>query len=216
MTPDWWQTLSPLAQHLGRLQVMRDFVTLSACALSGGERETEYIQTLEKYLGYDYDLFSFAFGQLLFERSLDPYTDTLGPLYTQFMDAAGEKYPRASYPIYSSAELLAMVTFAEELYEPEPAGQVTLFDPACGAGALLLQGVKIARNTRPGSALTVCAADPDFHAAQMSVINLSLAEVPGTVASGGVTYQTNTKLRQTYALLSGVETLVNTFKGASL
>lgn len=181
MTQVWWNILAPLRETNSPQQVFSDFVKITACVLNA-DREEDYLQAVRSYeeRGEQVELFPQAFGHLMFERLLDPWTDTLGQIYMQLHD--GQDMLGRRYHDKTSADMLAAIEFSEELSrKQDPSQTLTLHDPRSMSGALLLSALHIARTREPEAKLYVVGADPLPDAVYMTVINLSLAGIPGEV-----------------------------------
>lgn len=180
-------TFRALAPHKHRYDVFRDFVTLSACSIHNGirmdqTREDEYLHIIKSYDTADQHRFAELLGSLV--TLLDPEPrDVLGSIYMDLEIASKGQGQFFSPPELS--ELMAhMVPCIALLDEGKPF--ITLSEPACGAGGMVLAYVKqlTTRGYDPMRRLWVEAVDIDRLAALMCYVQLSLWNVPAKVLVG--------------------------------
>lgn len=204
---EWWSILEPLVGKYDARQVFEDFIRVTACAISHPHREKEFISVESRYTAAEFALLAYAMGNLTFERVLNPFTDTLGPTYMALVSKSEKDDQGKVYTPQPLAELLSMLTFSDELDKDMPADDpITLIDPACGAGVMLMAAAQVAHKTGKLDRMYVHAADLDYIATQMTLINLSFAQVKGTVQhtnslTGEVreSWYTNTAFLHTFA-----------------
>ena len=182
------QTFRQLAPYQHRYEVFRDFVTMAACSLHNSlhkdeAREEEYLQIIGQYKPDDQKAFPKLMAQLLAALDEEP-RDILGPLYMELEIANKDAGQFFTPPELS--ELMAQMTFAQELDKLETQPFVTAGEPAAGAGGMILALVKvmITAGHNPAEKLWVQAIDVDRMAALMCYIQLSLWNVPAEVIVG--------------------------------
>ena len=182
------QTFRQLAPYRHRYEVFRDFVTMAACSLHNGlhkdeAREEEYLRIIGQYKPDDQQAFPKLMAQLVAALDEEP-RDILGPLYMELEIANKDAGQFFTPPELS--ELMARMTFAQELDKLETQDFITAGEPAAGAGGMILALVKvmITSGHNPAEKLWVQAIDVDRMAALMCYIQLSLWNVPAEVIVG--------------------------------
>ena len=175
-----------MAPERHRYDVFRDFVTLAACALHNGlwqepGREADYLAIIGRYKAADQKAFPQLLAHLV--TILDPEPrDMLGPLYMEMEVASRDQGQFFTPPEVS--EMMARIQGVDHLLETQPF--VTLSEPACGAGGMVLAVVKtlIQAGYDPARTLWVQAWDIDRLAALMAYVQLSLWNVPAEIVVG--------------------------------
>lgn len=182
------QTFRQLAPYKHRYEVFRDFVTMAACSLHNSllrdeAREEEYLRIIGQYKPDDQKAFPKLMAQLVAALDEEP-RDILGPLYMELEIANKDAGQFFTPPELS--ELMAQMTFAQELDKLETQDFITAGEPAAGAGGMILALVKvmIAAGHNPAEKLWVQAIDVDRMAALMCYTQLSLWNVPAEVIVG--------------------------------
>lgn len=182
------QTFRQLAPYKHRYEVFRDFVTMAACSLHNGLqieqiREEEYLQIIQQYKAPDQEAFAKLLGCLVNALDDEP-RDILGPLYME-LEIANRNAGQFFTPPEVS-DLMARLTFADQLIKLEEQPFITASEPACGAGGMILSLIKlmIAAGHNPAEKIWVQAIDVDRMAALMCYIQLSLWNVPAEVIVG--------------------------------
>jgi hypothetical protein len=182
------QTFRTVAPYKHRYEVFRDFVTMAACSLHNSVhkdpvREEEYLQIIAGYKKTDQMAFPKLLGQLIEALDSEP-RDILGPLYME-LEIANKGAGQFFTPPELS-DLMANLTFGDELNKLEHRPFITAGEPACGAGGMILALVKvmITAGHNPAEKLWVQAIDVDRIAAMMCYIQLSLWNVPAEIIVG--------------------------------
>ena len=177
-----------IALERHRLDVWKDFVTSSAIALHNAVAMTESLENeyLEIILGYDdQDKQSLCELFSLLVQLLDTApVDILGQLYMELGLASKEN---GQYFTPSSVcELMAEFTAGDNLRSTSQYDFVTLHDPACGSGGMILaftrKLIRMGRN--PADHLWVQCIDVNRVAALMAYIQLSLWNIPAEIVVG--------------------------------
>lgn len=169
-------------QHSAAVTVFADFCRMVACCLAAGTREAEYLEVIRPYSRGELDEFSRALALLVQEMERKPFTDVLGGYY---LDVAAHSSKQARGEFYTPPEIsqlmAAMVFKAAEVKERGRA--VTLYEPACGSGGMVLA---LAQSLAPERVdlLRVTARDINPVAADMCYINLTLWGIPSQVILG--------------------------------
>jgi len=182
------KTFRDIARHKHRYDVFRDFVTLAACSLHNAllkeeSREQEYLQIIGGYNAPDQQAFPKLLGQLVQILEAEP-RDVLGPLYMELEIASKDQGQFFTPPELS--ELMARMNFGDQLVALKDKPFITLAEPACGAGGMVLACVKVmlAHGMNPAERLWVQCIDVDRTAALMCYIQLTLWNVPAEVIVG--------------------------------
>ena len=177
-----------IARHKHRYDVFRDFVTMAACSLHNGVwkdevRETEYLEIIGRYDRDDQLAFPELMAGLVAMLQPEP-RDVLGPLYMELEIANRDQGQFFTPPELS--EVMARMVFADQLRMLESQPFITVQEPACGAGGMVLAIVKtlIADGRNPARTLWVQAIDVDRLAALMAYVQLSLWHVPAEILVG--------------------------------
>ena len=178
--------LRGLAPHMHRYDVFRDFIIVAACSLHNAVqkddgREAEYMDIIGRYGPEDQQTFPKLMALLV--AMLDPEPrDILGPLYMELEVASRDQGQFFTPPEVSN--LMAEMTWSDQQISDRPF--VTLQEPACGAGGMVLAFVKsmIDRGHDPSQKLWTQCIDVDRLAALMAYVQLSLWHVPGEILVG--------------------------------
>ena len=178
-----------MAGHRHRYEVFRDFVTMSAICLhnsvpspKNAALEAEYLAIIDRYDKEAQSRFPVLLGHLI--ALLDPEPrDILGQLFMQ-LELGNDRTGQFFTPPEIS-ELIAQMTFGE-VVASSTEEFVTICEPACGAGGMVLAFAKvvIAAKKNPAKAMWVQCQDVDRVAAMMCFLQLSLWNIPGVVLVG--------------------------------
>lgn len=182
------RSFKQLAPYKHRYEVWRDFVTMAACSLHNGffkdqTREDEYLQIIAAYKPEDQQQFPLLLACLINILQTEP-RDVLGPLYMELGIANKDAGQFFTPPELS--ELMARINCGEQLSALDDQPFITLAEPACGAGGMVLAFVKvlIEAGHNPADKLWVQCIDVDRLAALMCFIQLTLWHVPAQVIVG--------------------------------
>ncbi len=176
-----------VARYKHRYDVFRDFVTMSAIALANAvrkqdDREEEYLKLISSYEKPDQLAFPKLLGLLVQALDFEP-RDVLGTL---FMDLElGSRDKGQFFTPFHISEFMAEIVHGEELKSIEKPF-VTLSEPSCGAGGMVLAFVKIMLKNghNPADRLWAQCIDVDRLAALMCYVQLALWNVPAEVLVG--------------------------------
>ena len=177
-----------IARHKHRYEVFQDFVILATIGLCIGfskskNLQQEFFSITEKYSESEYKQLDELFTNL--EWLLEPKpTDILGGLYMT-LELSNDRTAQFFSPPEIST-LLAKISAGNLLAQLETKPFITLSEPACGAGGMILAFVEEMRNQgiNPAEKLFVQCVDIDRIAAFMCYIQLSLCGVPAQVIVG--------------------------------
>lgn len=184
---EFLRKLNDIAKHQHRYDVFRDFVTMAAISLHNGivrdpVLEEEYLGIIGRYSKEDARRFPELLGELVMMLEVEP-ADVLGAVYLELglgNDNAGQFFTPPAV-----SKLMAQVTHGETLKDLK-APFITLSEPACGAGGMVLAfvNVMISEGMNPAERLWVQCIDVDRLAALMCFVQLSLWNVPAEVLVG--------------------------------
>lgn len=170
--------------------VFDDFVEMAALSLRNAvdqhdraewnQRETRYLQLTDTYTSEQLDRFAEAFALVVLEMEREP-SDVLGRIFMD-LDLGNERLGQFYTP-YSVAELIAEMNVESLVDAIDAQGHVTLHEPACGAGAMLIattqalhrRGVNFQRSLR------VTAEDIAPQAVRMTFIHMTLLHVQALI-----------------------------------
>jgi len=174
--------------HILRQTDLQIGKSMSACALHNGffkceTREAEYLKIINRYDEPDRHRFAELLGQVV--KMLEPEPrDMLGPLYMELEIASKDRGQFFTPPELS--EMMARLMIDDPLSKLETQPFITLHEPACGAGGMVLSVVKtlIDAGHNPADKLWVQCIDVDRLAALMCFVQLSLWHVPAEIIVG--------------------------------
>lgn len=177
-----------MAGKYNRYTIFRDFILLSACAISNSvdkgqwqKREDMYMDTIKKYSRDEANKFAemFALMTLGYERRMG---DFIGELYMT-MDFGNQDVGQFFTP-YHVSRLISDMTYKSKMDEQV----ITLNEPSCGSGGMIVAFAESMRldNRNYQTDLRVICNDLDFDAVRMCYIQLSLLGIDAVV------YQKNT------------------------
>lgn len=183
---------TPLCNTKSSWEVWADFITLSALAIANamdqqGEthdaREQEYLGIINRYPKKDQQVFPELLAKLVGALEEDPAQDFLGEMFMAL--ELGSHWKGQFFTPYSICQLMAAMTIEDRKQEIEDKGWVSVNDPCCGAGALLIaaRNEMVKQGIVPRQVLYV-AQDIDRTAALMCYLQLSLLGCAGYVVVG--------------------------------
>lgn len=175
--------------------IWKDFIIMSACALSNPvdkihyeEREKRYLDIIQKYEPRKQVLFSELFAHMVMALEEDPEQDFLGKMYMD-LNLSYDELKQVFTP-YHVCQLMADITIGDIVSQVEKQGYITINDPCCGAGANLIAAIHTARHKLEKAGLNyqnhllVTGQDIEEVVALMCYIQLSLLGVAGFVKVG--------------------------------
>lgn len=183
--------LEGLSGRFSLWEVWQDFIIMCATSLANAvdgrfreAREKDYMARVSKYTSKELDSFGHAFAEVVMALDENPDQDFLGELF-MCLDL-GNEWKGQFFTPYSVCKAMAEMTFPLSLMSQiEDRGWVSVSDPACGAGALLIAFANMCR--QPGrdvnfqTQVLFVAQDIDYLAGMMCYIQLSLLGCPGYV-----------------------------------
>ncbi len=185
---DFIKRFNRIANHKHRYEVFADFIKLTAIALHNAiapsePLEQEYLATIAKYQQDEAEQFSHLLADLI--NLLEPQPiDILGQLYMELelsSDHTGQYFSPS--PI---SQLLAKISHGNNLSQLADHAFITLSEPACGAGGMVLAFAKemLEHGHNPAEKLWAQCIDIDRTAALMCYIQLSLWNIPAQIIVG--------------------------------
>ncbi len=179
-----------LAYRHSRWAVWTDFVAMAACSLSNLDREQQpkreemYLSIAKKYSQDDLEQFAAMFAAVVEALEEDAEQDFLGDLFMR-LELGNEAHGQFFTP-YHVCDLMAKMNFDNAATEIEQRGYISVNDPCCGAGALLVAFANECRRQEINFQTSVLfvAQDIDITAALMCYIQLSLLGCAGYVIIG--------------------------------
>lgn len=173
-----------------RWTVWCDFVALAACSLSLADlrqredRERLYSEVAKKYTQDELQRFSEMFGEVVLALDEEPEQDLLGELYMRL--ELGNHYNGQFFTPYNVCKMMAQMQAGNLQDALEIKGYISVNDPCCGAGALLIAFANECRrqDINYQQHVLFVGQDIDFTAAMMCYIQLSLLGCPGYVIVG--------------------------------
>lgn len=181
------------AFRYSRWQIWNDFLTLSAISLANvmpvperEEREQQYLSIISGYRKEEQEIFPEMLGLVTLALEENPEQDFLGSLY-HYLELHQEQKGQFFTP-YHICDFMSEIQFAghekEELLQEK--GYISVNDPACGAGAMLIAFANVAKKhgINYQKQVLFVAQDIDRTAAMMCYIQLSLLGCPAIVIIG--------------------------------
>lgn len=183
--------IDSLCGRYSRWEVWQDFIIMSAISISNvvdgshrDSREKQYLDRAAKYSEKELETFAQMLAEVTNAMEQNPDQDFLGELFMAL--DLGNEWKGQFFTPYDVCRLMASMTYNNDLKQKiAQKGWVSVSDPACGAGALLIAFANDCR--RPGheinyqTSVLFVAQDVDLLAGCMCYIQLSLMGCPGYV-----------------------------------
>lgn len=178
-----------LCGKYSRWEIWQDFIIMSAIAVAnaiGGpyreSREKMYMTHAGKYSEKEMATFSQMLFEIAAEMDRNPDQDFLGELFMAL--ELGNEWKGQFFTPYDVCRAMSSITYGENIpARIKSQGWVSVNDPACGAGALLIAFANECRrkDINYQTSVLFVAQDIDFLAGGMCYIQLSLLGCPGYV-----------------------------------
>lgn len=184
--------LNSLEGSHSRWEIWQDFITMSAISISSAvdiahreQRKKMYLAISKKYSKREMAVFPEMFAEVVNGIDINPDQDFLGELFMA-LELSNEWKGQFFTPYDVCRAMAAMTAGGKALKERiAQQGWISVNDPACGAGALLLAFANECRGPDIGvnyqTSVIFVAQDIDFLAGCMCYIQLSLMGCPGYV-----------------------------------
>ena len=172
-----------------RWEIWQDFIVMAAISIAnvfGGphikSREQMYLDRAGKYTKDELAVFPDLLTEVVAEMDMEPDQDFLGELFMSL--GLGNEWKGQFFTPYDVSRVMSAMTFGKDFEEKiQRAGWVSVSDPACGAGALLIAFANECRrkDINYQTSVLFVAQDIDYLAGMMCYIQLSLLGCPGYV-----------------------------------
>lgn len=175
----------------GRWEVWADWIVMCACSISNAvdrvhreKREETYLTLCKKYTGAEMQTMGEMFGMVVAALDENPDQDLLGEIFMTL--GLGNEHNGQFFTPYDVCRAMSALTIGDIAAQVERQGWVSVADPACGAGALLVAFANECRRQKVNYQQSVlCVAqDIDFTVGLMCYIQLSLLGCAGYVVIG--------------------------------
>lgn len=185
------KVFNTLGGRYGRWEIWADFVTMSAISIANTvdkvhspEREKTYLHIAKKYKPGELQAFVEMLGLVITGMESNPDMDFLGELYMAC--ELGNDNSGQFFTPYSVCQAMAAMSFSDVVNEVETRGWISVNDPACGAGALLVAFANQCKrkNVNYQTSVLFIAQDIDFTVGMMCYLQMSLLGCPGYVVIG--------------------------------
>ena len=173
-------------------EVWAAFVTMASISISNTvdkdhaeAREQEYLRYAKRYNKTEMDCFCAMLAELVKQLEANPYQDFLGDLYLAL--GMNDHWKGQFFTPYHICEFMAAVTSDKSMKEEiDQKGWISVSDPACGAGALLVAYAGECRKQEVNyqNSVLFIAQDIDPIVAHMCYLQLSLLGCAGYVVIG--------------------------------
>lgn len=180
-----------LAERYGRFDVWSDFVVMSAIAISNSVdlhfremREQEYMERIGKYAPEEGKLFAEMLTQVVVGLTRHPEQDYLGTVFSALR--LHDEWKGQFFTPYHIAVFMAQINIPKNPDEWKSKSTVTVSDPACGAGCLMIAYANELEKVFPDAKRKTVfyAQDIDRIAGLMAYIQLSLLGCRAVVKIG--------------------------------
>lgn len=179
---DFRKVLEHLAHRHDTRRVFDAFVRLAACAVAAQTREAEYLAEAKGWDKSELELFAEALGSLANEMETQPFTDLIGGYYMDFaISSKGQQRGGEFHTPKPICDMMAQMLFDPASFPTE--GPITVCEPACGAGAMILSVGQVCP-PEVRRRLRVTAIDINRTACDMAFINTTLWGIPCRVIHG--------------------------------
>ncbi|EMF07201.1 hypothetical protein F518_03606 [Serratia marcescens VGH107] len=181
-------TFRETARYHHCYEVFSDFVKLTACALENlllksPEIESEYMAIIQRYEKAAAQRMADLYSWLVIGLDQE-MGDFLGSLFMEL--ELGSSNIGQFFTLFNLSELMTSLVAGERISELENEPYITLSEPTCGAGGMVIVFAKqmLERGYNPQTQLRADCVDIDPVAARMCYIQLSLLGIPARVVIG--------------------------------
>jgi len=174
---DFRKILEALSRHHDTRRVFDAFIRFTACAVAAQTREAEYLEEAKRWNRQELTIFAEAIGALVNEMEAKPFEDVIGGYYMEYaLSARGRQWSGEFHTPKNICDLMAKLTLGDAALIPAE-GPITVCEPACGAGALILSFAK-ACPPEVRHRLRVTAMDINHTACDIAFVNTTLWGIP--------------------------------------
>lgn len=185
--------MNKFAFRYSKWQVWNDFLSLSAISMANvvpvpekKERENKYRSIINSYRKEEQEIFPKMLGLVVLALEENAEQDFLGSMYHRL--ELYQKQKGQFFTPYHICKFMSELQFAGDGKENqlEEKGYISINDPACGAGAMLIAFANAAKKhgINYQKQVLFVAQDIDRTAAMMCYIQLSILGCPAVVAIG--------------------------------
>ena len=181
-TGDFRKILERLSHRHDTRRIFDAFVRLAACAVAAQTREAEYLEEAKHWDKTDLETFAEALGALVTEMESKPFEDVIGGYYMEFaLSSKGQQWNGEYHTPKPICDLMAQIIMGDQQLPAE--GPITVCEPACGAGAMILA---VGQSCSPEARrrLRVTGVDINRTACDMAFINTTLWGIPTRILHG--------------------------------
>lgn len=186
------KTLNKLSGRYSRWEIWQDFITMSAISIANTvdarhreARERVYLERAKKYSSEGLEAVATMLASVIAGMEANPDQDFLGEMYMGLN--LGNDHAGQFFTPYHICHLMAEMQIGEGLEaQIEREGWISVNDPCCGGGALLLAFANVCREhgINYQTSVLFVAQDIDPTVAMMCYIQLSLMGCAGYVKIG--------------------------------
>lgn len=193
--PDWkkefCRIINSFSQSLSIWSIFNDFLLLTALSFANivkteawKSREEKYLSIIHTYQEKDQKLFPQLLGCLSLALAENQEQDFLGDIYSRLNLQAEQK--GQYFTPYHIAQLMSELTYEDRSEIVVSEGFISVNDPTCGSGVMLIAFANTARShgLNPQKEVLFVGQDIDRTAAFMCYIQLSLLGLPAYVIVG--------------------------------
>lgn len=183
--------IEQLAHRHSPWNVFSDFVELSAISISNAvdlvhaeQREARYMEIVKRYTSEELAAFPEMLAALVDALECG-FDDVLGRVFHDL--ELHNKYHGQLFSPYHLCEMMARVTIGDEVKQTiATRGYVTLQEPACGSGAMVIAAAQVLKDQDLNyqQCLHATLIDVDAKCVHMAYVQLSLLHVPAIVVLG--------------------------------
>lgn len=189
---DFIKTFERLTGRRSSWQAWTDFVNMAACSIANAvdrgprrkQRELSYLQAAGRYSQDELKIFARLLAMTAQAMEDEPEQDFLGEMFGAL--ELTNHWKGQFFTPYSVCRMMAQIQTQGAAEEIEQKGYISVNDPACGAGALLVAAANSFRKSDINfqKHILFVGQDIDPTAAMMCYIQISLLGCPGYVIVG--------------------------------
>ena len=177
------------------IDIFRDLVVMHAIAIKNAvhyeqKYEDQYLKIAQKYSNEEMGVIIQLINELIYLLLKgDELRDVLGEIYQQ-IGANSNRIGQVFTPRHIAKAMAKMVINTEELSKKE---YISIGDPTCGAGVLLIEAANVLNenNIDYKKKVLMIGQDLDFICVCMTYIQLSIYGIPAVVRYGNTLTQEN-------------------------
>jgi len=184
-----------LAYRHSTWEVFSDFLLMAACSISNAvdplyydEREKQYMDTVKKYSKEEVNIFPEIFAELVWALEQcaqeENMQDILGRVFHEL--ELHNKWHGQFFTPQHVSDMMAKIAIGEKDLTIERRGFVTVGEPACGSGVMMISFAKAMQEAGYNycSHMVADCTDIDLKCVHMCYIQLSLYGIPAIVRHG--------------------------------